>query len=147
MRCGYYLGGLWLFGIGALVLLWNLQIAWKERRHWIYETHKGRDVEVRRHFRDEYLVIINGRCARIYVEMLGDNGVAIAFEGLQTWETGGRAMTQEERVDVLNILLEELEMRGIRAEFFDAELPDTPQVRAALQRLEEGSQVTLTSHI
>lgn len=135
IQCGYF-DGIYLFLAGSFILFRSVKWLWSSRHPWIYETYKGRNVKVTPRSRDSYDVCIDGLCLAVIAEIFEDNigyGRAIDFSRMIMRE--GVPMTWDERIDVLNILLEDFESRGVRVSFDNENLPDTSHVRAALRRM------------
>ncbi len=109
---------------------------WSNRNPWIFETHKGRKVVVLPDFRDEAKVCIDDRCVWVFAERGKDSmGLYRAVNFASMKRVDGSPMTQDERVDVLDVLLEHFESRGTRVILDEEDLPDTPYVRATLKRM------------
>lgn len=129
-----YAFGIFLFLFDGIILFWSATSFWRERNLW--SEYEGRQIKITSRGRDEIDVSVDGRTTRIWSEIAmsaaGERGRSIDFSRMIMRE--GKPMTWDERVELLNIVLEWYEVRGTSVIFDNENLPDTPHVRSALKR-------------
>jgi uncharacterized metal-binding protein YceD (DUF177 family) len=104
----------------SLAFLWGTsKTLWRNRQPFVFAVRGNRKVKFRGGGRDEINVEENGRKVRIYTELLGGKvSRAIHVSSIEKYEPphDGELLTDKQREEVLDLLCEEYDYRGVRYE-------------------------------
>jgi uncharacterized metal-binding protein YceD (DUF177 family) len=119
IRSGDVAPGLFVLLVSLAFLWGSSKNLWRNRQPFVFAIRGNRKVRFRGGGRDETTFEENGRKMKIYTELLGGKtSRAIYVSAIQKYEPphDGELLTNEQREEILDLLCEEYDYRGVRYE-------------------------------